>query len=172
MVRAAGVRTYNDFKVDENNIFIEFLKHNGSKEQNVDGSTTPVVFSTSVVPVGKELLVSRMMLYMEDSTAFSSESFGGLSALTNGWEVRFNDYTIENAKDNKTLVCYMFDLTGNTLFGKENQTMMGRWSFTKFTDGAEGISIHSGCTFSTVVNDDLTGLDYFNVMIQGIYVDV
>jgi len=161
--------TIQSLVVDETNVFFDFLRNGGSEDQTVDGSSTPVVFSTSVVPAGKTLVISRLLIYMEDSTNFTSIAFGGMTALTNGWELSINGTTLATAKDNKTLATFMFDMTGDTLFGKENQTMVGRFSFSKFINGAGGLTIREGEVLSTIVNDDLTDLDFLNVMAQGYY---
>ena len=57
---------------NEDNVVMEYLTNGGSKEQSVNGSITPVVFSSTPVPVGKTYLVARIMIYMEDSSNFSS----------------------------------------------------------------------------------------------------
>ena len=157
---------------DETNVIAEYLLNGASSNQNVDGSVTPVTFSSTAVPTGKKLILSRAMIYMEDSTAFASTVFGGLaSALTNGWEMAINGTVMFSAKTNWQLAIYMFDMTGNDLFGKANQTMVGRFSFSKFVDGADGITVRAGETVDTIVNDDLTGIDQLHVMFQGILLD-
>ena len=168
----SAIRAQGDFIADESNIFFDFLRDSGGNiEQAVDGSVTPVEFSTPIVPAEKRLLIMRLMIYMEDSTAFSSSTFGGLPQLSVGWELKVNGVSMAKARNNRTLAIYMFDLTGNKLFGKENKTMIGRFSFSNFTDGADGISIREGEYLCTVVNDKLDELDYLEVMAQGVYKD-
>ena len=161
-----------EYLANEDSVIMEYLTNGGSKEQSVDGSITPIVFSSTPVPANKIFLVARIMIYMEDSSNFSSTIFGGLaSALANGWQMAWNGTPVANVVDNKGLAVFMFDLTGDKLFGKDNQTMVGRFSFDKIVDGARGVSIEEGNVLSTIVNDDLTGLDFLNVMVQGILID-
>lgn len=156
---------------DETNTVSVFLENGGSEQQTVDGSVTPVEFSYTV-PVGKKLILSRMLIYIEDSTAFSSTVFAGLaSALTNGWEMSVNGTVLFTAKNNWQLAIHMYDVTGNAIFGKTNQTLIGRFSFSRFVGGANGITIRAGEDIATIVNDDLTGIDLMSVMIQGVLLD-
>ena len=166
-----GIYRKDAFTADETNIYLKYLTNAGSKEQNVNGSVTAIDFTTDIIPDGKILLATRLLLYMEDSSAFASDLFGGIAALTNGWELVLNGTVIANIKDNHTMATLMFDLTGDAIFGKVNQTMVGRFTFSKFTDGAMGITVRSGETFTARVNDDLTGLDYLNIMVQGVIKD-
>lgn len=160
------------FVANETNVVAEFLTNGWSNNQNVNWSVTPVTFSSTPVPAGKVFVCARVLIYMEDSTAFASNKFGWLAAaLTNGWKFAANGTDMFIAKDNKTLAIHMFDLTGNDLFGKTNQTMVGRFSFNKFTDWADGIHIREWQTIDCIVSDDLTGLDYLHVMAQWILKD-
>ena len=162
------------FVADETNIVSEYLTLDGdgaTENQNVDGSSTAKTFKSSVVPEGKVFVCSRAMIYMEDSTAFTSIKFGGEPELTVGWQMAINGTVAFSAKNNKGLVIHMFDAHGSEIFGKLTQTMVGRFSFSKFTDGADGVTIRAGQTIDTIVNDNLTGLDYLHVMVQGVYKD-
>lgn len=160
------------FIADETNTIAEFLTNAWNNNQNVNWSVTPVTFSSTPVPAGKVFVCARVLIYMEDSTAFASDKFGGLAtALTNGWQFAANGTPMFTAKDNKTLAVHMFDLTGNELFWKVNQTMIGRFSFNRFTDWADGIHIREWETIDTIVNDDLTGLDFLHVMAEGVLKD-
>lgn len=165
----SGIYVKEPFQADETNICLGYLENAGSNEQTVDGSVSPVLFSTPVVPSGKTCLITRLLIYMEDSSAFSSNLFGGIPELTNGWQLLINNVVIATAKNNRTLATFMYDLSGDAIFGKVNQTLVGRFSFHKFTDGASGVTIRAGETLSTRVQDDLSGLDHLNVMAQGVY---
>jgi hypothetical protein len=159
--------------LNESNIVTETLKTSGGVEnQNVDSSVTPVVFSSTEVPAGKKLVVGRLLMYMEDSTAFTSDKFGGITALTNGWTMRFNGVETIIAKSNRELALFMYDITGNEIFGKSNQTLIGRFSFNRFSSNSKGVEIREGETFDIVVKDNLTGLDFLEAKIEGNYVDV
>ncbi|SEH05484.1 hypothetical protein [Candidatus Venteria ishoeyi] len=157
---------------DESNLVSAFLENaTHGNDQCQDGSSTPIEYAYTA-PAGKIFLCSRLMIYMEDSTNFTSESFGGLGvALTNGWGMALNGTAAFSVKTNWELAIHMFDITGNALFGKDNQTMIGRFSFNKFTGGSCGVTIRPGESISTILNDDLTNLDILSVMAQGILID-
>ena len=159
------------FIANEDNVISEQLMNGGSEAQNIDGSVTPVTFSSTVVPVGKVFIAHRVIFYMEGGTAFDSNKFGNQTALTNGWELAFNGTVAMNAKQNRMLAQYMFDMQGVAIFGKTTETMIGRFSFNKITDGADGITISEGNTLDMIVNDDLTGLVYLEAMVQGVLKD-
>lgn len=156
---------------DETNVMTEYLTNGGSNAQNVNGSVTPVEFSSTPVPAGKVFLASRVIIYMESSTAMDSNTFGDIAALTNGWQLKVNGVVSGIAKQNRELVSFMFDAHGSEIFGKVNRTFIGRYSFSRFTDGALGITIREGETLSTIVADDLRNLTYLEVRVQGMYLD-
>ena len=151
---------------DETNLVIVDLLNGASKDQNVDGSVTPQEFSYSP-PAGYWFDCKRIMIYMEASTAFSSEKFGNLVALTNGWELLINGVVAANTKDNVELALIMFDSGGVPLLGKETQTMLARFTIAKLTDGYSGVHIKDGFSISTKVNDDLSTLTRLNVLVEG-----
>ena len=46
--------------------------------------------------------------------------------------------------------------------------ILGSFSFNKFTDGADGITIRDGQSFKTIVKDDLSALTYLEAKIMGV----
>ena len=150
---------------NEDNIVSTYLLNGSSEEQAVDGSVTPQVFSYSP-PAGKRFIAARVIIYMEGSTAFDSNEFGNQTALTNGWVLRLNGVDALSASTNRELVSYMFDAHGSELFGKVERTMIGRFSFNKFTEDGKGVTINEGESIATVVNDDLSGLTYLEVSVR------
>jgi len=62
----------------------------------------------------------------------------------------------------------MFDMKGDEIYGKTNRNIIARFSFNKFTDGADGITIRDGQSFKTIVKDDLSGLTYLECKIMGV----
>jgi hypothetical protein len=108
---------------------------------------------------------------MEDSTSFESTRFGGIPALINGWEFKINGVVAFSANSNKNLLIHMFDFNTGSIFGKEDKTMICKFSFDEFSNRMDGITIRAGETISTVVNDDLSGLDFLEIMIEGVYKD-
>ena len=166
------VQSSGYFVADETNIRAEYLTNGGSEDQAIDGSSTPVTFSSAVVPAGKAFLCYRVIIYMEGGGAFDSNKFGNLTKLTNGWTLALNGTEAMVAKTNKELVSYMFDAHGSKIFGKEDRTFIGRFSFNKFTKNGVGVTIRAGETIDTIVKDNLSSLTYLEVRVQGVYVDV
>lgn len=172
VVNDEGENVNNTFVADETNLVVEFLTSDGTTyNQKVDGSTTPVRFSSTPVPVGKIFLCARVILYMEDGTAFSSTTFAGIAALVNGWELEINGTVALNVKNNKDLASMMFDFTGNELFGKVNQVALGRFSLDKITGDAKGATIREGETITAIVNDNFLELQHLQVIVEGVYKD-
>jgi hypothetical protein len=138
----------------------------------VDGSVTPVSFvQGTTVPADKTLYVARLLMFLEDTTAFSSEKFAGITALTNGIDIKLNGDTIINLKDNIDIIVMAYDSDGQVNMGKTDRTMTVRWTFTKFTGNPFGVAISEGNTFEVVINDDLTGLSAFRMRIEGLMQD-
>jgi len=155
------------FVADETNLITAELLNGGSNAQNVDGSSTPVSFSYSP-PAGFNFICARIIFYMESASAFNSNLFGSLAALTNGWEMSLNGVIAMGAKQNRELGSYLYDMQGVKIFGKEDKTMIGRFSFNKIVDGGDGVTIRDGESITTIVNDDLTGLTYLEARVEGV----
>ncbi len=146
----------------------------GSREMNVDGSSTPVVFTVSPVGLnaGTEWDITLMTFILLDSSAMDDGKFGGLDKLTNGFVIRSdngNNKNVMNVKTNGEFAESAFDrvysdkapagqfsiLIKRTISGKENSGVVLRIEAS--TD--DGIKC--------IVQDDLTGLDVFRVRVQG-----
>lgn len=151
---------------DETNMVVTHLLNGASRDQNVNGSITPAVFSYTP-PEGKNFICKRIMLYMEDATAFSSEKFAGITALTNGWEMHINDVAVMNVKDNADFAVLMYDVNGVPSLGKETLTMLGRFTLANLTRSGEGVTIGNGKSIDVTVQDDLSGLDRLHVVVEG-----
>lgn len=156
---------------DETNIVSEQLKHNWSVAQNVDGSVTPVLFSSTPVPAWKIFLAQRILFYMEWQWVFDSNTFAHIPPLTNWWELLINWVVAMSADTNRKLAQYMFDMQWVEIFWKLDRTMIWRFSFNKIVDWASWITIREWETIATKVNDDLSTLAFLEVMVQWIYKD-
>ncbi len=157
---------------DETNMYAAQLSNGTTVNQNINGLTNPSnVFSTAVVPDGKVLVLTRIIIYMESANVMNSNLFGDQTALTNGWEMIINGESTLTAKQNRELGQYMYDMQGVKIYGKEDKTLSGRFTFAKMMHNGKGITIREGEVFSTKVNDDLTGLTYLEVMAEGQYLD-
>ena len=145
------------------------LMNGGDPDMTVDGSSTPVTFKYTV-PADKILYLHRVIIYMEDTTAFSAGVFGGTGgALANGVTIVVGGTTIDTWKTNADLELTFFDAEGRAVFAKETKSIGGRWTFTK--DTGSPIKLIATETVSFVINDDLTGLDIFEAKIGGKLVD-
>ena len=147
----------------------EFLKESGgSPDLNIDGSSTPVTFSAAP-PTGKKWFIHSISLVMEDAS-INFTKFGGITGgLTNGLEVKVKEGGLAEA------------LLGNF---KRNG------DFFIFTTGVKlesasldiltievNIKVETGTTFEladanseifkAIVNDDLTTIGKFNILIRG-----
>jgi len=148
-------------------IVMDYMQNGSSRDMTVDGSSTPVTFTQTVtVPTGSVFRIARRMMFLEDSTNFTSTTFAGITALTNGVDLAVEGEVIFNIKTNLDLAIAAFDSNGQKNLGKEQQTMLVRLSFDKFLSDS-GLSLLEGEEFQIIVNDDLTGLDIFNIMIEG-----
>lgn len=156
----------------EGNLVIAPLENAGSKVMNVDGSTVAVTFKAAPAS-GKYWVVQRVLLYMEDATAFDSDLFGGAAALTNGVSLQANGTEFLNWKDNTDINLSMFDTVGRELFAKADKSMSGRMSFNKMSPNGEGLTVTDTTNgFAAVVQDNLTVLTAFRMTIEGQEFDV
>lgn len=147
--------------------FSKYLRNVGSNDMGIDGSGGDVTFSTGP-PVGKNLEVARMMVYMEAGGNFTSTNFMNLAALTNGVQIIADGTVLTNWQDNIDIAEDMFDLSNaGTAFSNERRSLTGRWTFTRGT-GRESFLLPDGSTFDAIVRDDLSDASIiFRIKIQG-----
>jgi len=135
----------------------EYLKHSGSVDLNVDGSSVNVEFSNATtVAVGKQLILSRINFYLETSTTMTSSQFGDGVALTNGLEIKINDDSFFVFKKNLDLI-----INANTIVTGFTNILHAQIDFPF------GYQITEGKNVKAIVKDDLTGLSKFVITIQG-----
>lgn len=146
----------------------EFLKESGgSSAVNVDGSVTPVTFSAAP-PTGKKWFIHSITLVIED-TSINFKKFGGIAALTNGIEIKAKEgglaeVTLGTFKTNGDFHAFTTDIRLDS-------------AATDFLTVNANIKQNTGTTLEladanseilkVIVNDDLTTLDRFNVLIKG-----
>lgn len=149
-----------------------------SRSMNVTGALgAPEVFQIGPVgaATGIEIDITRVMGYLQDGTAMDDALFGSLAALTNGVLLRKNigggDYVnYWNCKTNGELALECFDFAYTT---KAPAGSFGaRFRNTYAGQAKHGVTIRLAPTdtLELVVQDDLTGLEAFNMMAQGHYV--
>jgi len=151
--------------------FAEFLKNAGSEDLNVDGSVTPVTF-TAGPPTGKKWFIHTITIAMEDAS-INFTKFGGRSALTNGVdfkieEIGLSEITLATVKRNGAFYEFanivFFESAATDILVAHVQVLIN--SGTTFELGAT-----DGGLVTAVVNDDLTTLNEFTVLIRGYEVD-
>lgn len=145
-----------------------------SRHMNVNGSVTPQVFS--VLPLSNQSGdMTRVVFDIRDDAEMDFTTFGGLPALTNGCVLRVNNgdgtyRNIFNFKSNGDILEQAFD--GLFLQPKQGGTIKG--FVAKLTWGGQGnhgvaVRLDGSLNESleVVVQDDLTGLTFFNIIAQG-----
>ncbi len=151
--------------------FIQFLENVGSKIMNVDGSVTPVTF-TAAPPTGKTWFVHTITLVIEDG-AIQFPKFGGINALTNGLDIKVKESglaeeTLANIKKNSEFYTFASGITiesaGVDLLIIHFRIKINSGTTFQLTDSNSEF-------FKAIVNDDLTSIDNFNMLIRGYEVD-
>jgi len=147
------------------------LTNGGSDEINVDGDPTPVDF-TAVPPSGKNMIVYRLLLVMEDNS-MSWTKFAGRSALANGVVIYVTEDGVERnivtdpIKTNRDFVwnCYDVEIDNAT-----TAILRMRWTFSRAGTVLVLKDSYSD-NFRIEIQDDLSGVSYFKATIQGYEVD-
>lgn len=145
----------------------------------VDGSITPVVFDAGPCQPQLDWDLTRMMIAMYHTAAADDSTFGGIPKLTNGVFFRIENgqsVNLYNARENADFRAegYDVDYPDRSLPPAGQYGTNARISFS----GPEkrGVVIRlfgEGCDkFQAQIRDDLTGLSYFRVKIQGHVVDL
>ena len=144
-----------------------------NKNMNVDGSVTPVIFRIEPLPLcGIKWDITRIMGSILSTTSMDDGKFGGLTALTKGVVFRKKNgiyKNLFNAKTNGGLRARMYDVAYATkapagLYGMSfRRTYAGqsKAGVTVRLDAADSDELQ------VIIQDDLTGLDTFNVIVQG-----
>lgn len=140
-------------------------------ELNVLGTPSSVVVFSVAPPPAETWSITRMLLAMTHGSAGDLGLFGGMPALTYGVQIRtVKDgvvNTLTNWKTNGDMALSMFDVSFDARSG-------GQGSYGtkgRFTVSNSGTVIElDGSTsdrIELVVQDDLTALDSFELMMQG-----
>lgn len=142
----------------------EYLLNGGNNALNVDGSGTPQLFTFEP---SQPFYFSRLLLYIEGSTNFSSTEFANIAALTNGVLLESDDTTLENWQDNVDLVTTFYDANGYSSLNNANRSIAGRWTFRNLTPNNDSIVINN--YFRVTIRDNLSTLSIFRMKVQGVY---
>jgi len=137
----------------------------------IDGNATPTVFK-KVPPAGKYWMITRMLVFLSDSTAFAEEKFGGIAALPLGVQILINNTELVNWQDNIDINTCMYDTVGREIFAKVDKSLAGRWTFAKM-GSKYGVRIDDHVNgFGINIRDNLGELDHFRIAIQGMEHDL
>jgi len=142
-----------------------------TKELTVDGSGTPVLFN---LPNSSdtEFHVTRIILHITDDVEMDDAKFGSLTELTRGVVLRqkFSDGTynnIFNVKNNGEFGELAYDLSYQDAVKHGTFGLHCRMTFGSAGKHGTVLRIKNGEAMEILVQDDLTDLDSFRVMIQG-----
>lgn len=139
---------------------------------NVNGSATTQIFQVGPIGLGTGLAVdiTRIMGYIQGDSAMDDALFGNLAALTKGVILRVNGETIHNAWNVKTngeigLLCYDSALSARAPSGSFGL----RFRNTYAGPAKHGVTLRleSGDKLEILIQDNLTGLEDFQMMAQG-----
>lgn len=133
----------------------------------VDGSSTAVNFRITAT---SEIVIRRLVILIEDATN-SAETYGGLTALTNGISIG-----VFNSDDTQILDV----LDGDNI--KKNVDFQKHGFYTRYSAHAAGnqsvdtrldlsvpVVLNSGQYFAVTVNDALAGLTIHQFHVEGYY---
>jgi len=168
---AAGNTITLDTPLDKNFTSGSFVIA-ATRNLNVNGAITPQVFQVGPVggQTGVEIDITRIMGYLQDNAAMDDGSFGGIGALTNGIVLRQNNGVMNNywnAKTNGELALFSFDFTYTTKAPAGSYGARFRNSYAGQEKHGVTIRLEPGDTLELIIQDDLTDLQDFKLMLQG-----
>lgn len=132
----------------------------GTSNMNVDGSSTPVIFEYEAV---EDTVINRINLFLENNTTFLTTGFAALAALANGLEIKVEGLPFELWKTNRD-IAKAADIFFTDFLANINKTMIAHKE-TNFL-------LRKGQKFEVIVNDDLTGIDFFTIEVEGRQINI
>lgn len=160
----------NSRKNKTNNYINEFLKNSDSRDMTNDYSSTATDFEYEPTEKCK---IYRMMIYIEDNSSMKYEDFGGITnGLTNGIRVWYKETSGSSkvyidggfaVKTNRDFAKLCYDVDIKTA-GSGNNHFASRWTFA---NSGTLIYLNSGGSIGVTLNDDLSSLVQFEIVIQG-----
>ena len=146
-----------------------------SKNMNVDGSVTPVVFElrTGSPSIPSKIDITRMIFVCTTASAIDLNKFGDIvGGLRNGIVFRSTDGEIRNifnVKTNHDLSGLMYDFTvyeaSNPAQGIDGFT--ARLTFSGQNKIGVVLRVDEGDNLQLIVQDDLSSLDNFEIILEG-----
>lgn len=151
----------------------------GTHDLAVDGSVTPVIFSLRATDPGLpvEIDVTRILIQCITSSAVDLNKFGNIAGaagagLTNGVVLRAVNGTVNNifnAKNNGDLAGLMYDWSPYTASNPSHGVdgFIGRLTFSGQSKIGVTIRLAKGDDLEFIVQDDLTSLTTFKIIVEG-----
>ncbi len=145
--------------------FIDLVDGTSSRRMNIDGSVTPVIFSHTV-PQDSRLVIGALNFIMVAPT-ISPEDFGNVSELTNGVELVVKNESMVNELDFGSIVCNadFLPLVGRNY--RLDRAMGAQVDVFVGTIRLKDLGLSSGERVMATVNDDLSSLTVFRIMMNG-----
>lgn len=150
------------------NVYRDFLYNAGSSDMNVNGSITPIVFSVDALQNNYIHLYEIRTVFVDRFVGFGENKFGERAVLPNG--VKYSIFydsvetTLANLQRNEDFI-----LLGPGLGAviDENGLYDMISAIQRFD---QPITLRKGSSdaFRVTIRDDLTGANYFRVLVYGI----
>lgn len=177
MVALTGVKVLaveDTPRIPGGHAFIFLRDSFGSEDMNVDGSIVPVNFDF-VVPANTWIDLYGLNFVIENAM-ITPQSFGGLPPLPNGIAIQLlaadldavlQDVTVEGVLNSISDFGFLNGMSISILRASPPaDVFIGSWNLE---DTGAAFRLLSGQKVRVVVQDDLTGLSSFSVMVQGIF---
>jgi hypothetical protein len=139
-----------------------------NSEMAVDGSATERIFTvrSGVQPTD----IVRLVLTILDGSAMDDGKFGGITALTRGFNLRVIDGVQENIfnlKSNGEIKQFCYDVNYSSKAAQGSYGLSARMSFGGQSKHGVTIRLSGSDRLQWIVQDDLTGLTSLRVSAQG-----
>ena len=143
-----------------------------TKIELADGSLTPVIYDLPVPPGIVSIDVTRFIFAIECSTEPDDSLFGNLPALTNGIVLRHNSVTLGihnfwNIKKNGDMAAFNYDVTYTDKAGGGLFAVRCLMTYNAQPYHGVTVRLNPGDKIELIVQDDLTDLSTFKVVVQG-----
>jgi len=168
---------YNNLQIDTNSVqandsFYLKFKNNSSDILSVDGSISPVEFTLEDLPL-TDLLLERVTFLIGANDLMDLSEFGNIPALVKGVEFQANPGTpaingSANLKTNGDTMLISSNVAAQAvkINGITKSLIYGTWDFTETYNGNAPIILDKD--LKIIIQDDLSGMDYFRVSCHGI----
>lgn len=153
------------------NVYSWLRESGGSREANVNGSSTPVLFEYEAPE--SSIFLERMIISIIDFGAHDAALYGNGIILTNGIKVEVieDDGSVhldlldgETIKSNGDWHAVCYDYTYHDI-GTGDSIGTVRWTFGRT---GEPLQLFEGEILRVTIQDDLTGLSNHTFQVQGV----